>query len=72
MKQGLFEIVENKALTESVYKMVLQGDVSAITASGQFVNLKLDGLYLRRRKRQPQALPANRYSECSGVFLPFP
>ena len=48
MKQGLFEIVSNTALTDSVYKMVLQGDTSSITASGQFVNLKLDGLYLRR------------------------
>ena len=48
MKQGLFEIVSNTALTDSVYKMVLRGDTSAITASGQFVNLKLDGLYLRR------------------------
>ena len=48
MKQGYFEIVENKALTESVYKMVLKGDVSEITAPGQFVNIKLDGLYLRR------------------------
>ena len=48
MKQGLFEIIENSALTESVYKMVLRGDVSDITAPGQFVNIKLDGLYLRR------------------------
>ena len=48
MKQGFFEIVTNTPLTENVYKMVLQGDTSHITASGQFVNLKLDGLYLRR------------------------
>ena len=48
MKQGIFEIIENIALTRSVYKMVLKGDVSAITAPGQFVNIKLDGLYLRR------------------------
>ena len=48
MKQGLFEIIENIALTDSVFKMVLKGDVSAITAPGQFVNIKLDGLYLRR------------------------
>ena len=48
MKQGLFEIIENKQLTDSVYKMTLSGDVSAITAPGQFVNIKLDGLYLRR------------------------
>ena len=48
MKQGFFEIVSNTPLTENVYKMVLRGDTSDITASGQFVNLKLDGLYLRR------------------------
>ncbi len=48
MKQGLFEIIENVPLTESVYKMTLRGDTSAITAPGQFVNIKLDGLYLRR------------------------
>ena len=48
MKQGLFIIVENTALTESVYKMVLSGDTSDVSASGQFVNIKLDGMYLRR------------------------
>ena len=48
MKQGNFTIVENIALTENVYKMTLKGDVSAITAPGQFVNIKLDGLFLRR------------------------
>ena len=48
MKQSIFTIVSNTTLTANVYKMVLQGDVSAITAPGQFVNIKLDGLYLRR------------------------
>ena len=48
MKQGIFEIEENTALTESVFRMVLVGDTSAVTAPGQFVNIKLDGLYLRR------------------------
>jgi len=48
MKQGLFKIVENIPLTENVFQMTLQGDTSAITAPGQFVNIKLDGLYLRR------------------------
>ena len=48
MKEVIFEIKQNVALTENVYKMVLAGDTSAITASGQFVNIKLDGLYLRR------------------------
>ena len=48
MKQGFFEIIENKALTASVYQMRLSGDTSAITASGQFVNIKLAGKFLRR------------------------
>ncbi len=48
MKQGLFIIKENKPLTSTVYRMVLEGDTSDITASGQFVNILLDGLYLRR------------------------
>ena len=48
MKQSLFKIIENTALTDSIMKMQLQGDTSEITSSGQFVNIKLDGLYLRR------------------------
>ena len=48
MKQGFFTIKENKALTSSVYRMVLKGDTEEITAPGQFVNILLDGLYLRR------------------------
>ena len=48
MKQSIFTVVSNTALTETVYKMVLHGDTSAITAPGQFVNIRLDGLFLRR------------------------
>lgn len=48
MKQTVFTIIENTFLTSNVLKMRLQGDTSAITASGQFVNIKLEGLYLRR------------------------
>ena len=48
MKQTYFEIKENVALTSSVFKMELVGDTSDITAPGQFVNVKLDGLFLRR------------------------
>ncbi|MBR4873456.1 MAG: dihydroorotate dehydrogenase electron transfer subunit [Clostridia bacterium] len=48
MKQGFFEIIDNKALTASVYQMRLSGDTSDITASGQFVNIKLEGKFLRR------------------------
>ena len=48
MKQSIFEIIENTALTSSVYRMRLTGDTSAITAPGQFVNIKLEGKFLRR------------------------
>ena len=48
MKQSIFEIIENVALTKDVYRMKLSGDTSAITAPGQFVNILLDGLFLRR------------------------
>ena len=48
MKQSIFQILSNTPLTDSVSKMVLSGDTSAITAPGQFVNIKLEGLFLRR------------------------
>ncbi len=48
MKQGIFTIAENITLTSSVMRMRLVGDVSHITDPGQFVNIKLEGLYLRR------------------------
>ena len=48
MKQTIFTIIENIPLTDTVFRMVLEGDTSAITAPGQFVNIQLDGLYLRR------------------------
>ena len=48
MKQSIFTIISNEALTDSVYKMVLSGDTSAITAAGQFVNIQLAGKFLRR------------------------
>ena len=48
MKQSIFTIKENRALTDLVWLMRLEGDTSDITAAGQFVNIQLDGLYLRR------------------------
>ena len=44
----IYTVVSNERIARDVYKMVLAGDTSAITASGQFINLKLDGFYLRR------------------------
>ncbi|NCC68230.1 MAG: dihydroorotate dehydrogenase electron transfer subunit, partial [Clostridia bacterium] len=48
MKQSQFTIEQNISLTDQVYKMILSGDTSEITAPGQFVNIALEGLYLRR------------------------
>ena len=48
MKQGIYTIESNRPLTADVFEMRLVGDTSAITAPGQFINIKLDGLFLRR------------------------
>ncbi|MGN0443099.1 MAG: dihydroorotate dehydrogenase electron transfer subunit [Acutalibacteraceae bacterium] len=47
MKQGYFEIITNEKIAKSVFKMTLCGDTEGIRP-GQFVNIKLDGFYLRR------------------------
>lgn len=48
MKQVWLDIIENTQLTETVWRMRLRGDLSEIHSPGQFVNIKLDGLFLRR------------------------
>ncbi|MBR5827018.1 MAG: dihydroorotate dehydrogenase electron transfer subunit [Clostridia bacterium] len=48
MYQGIYKVLKNEQLTESVFRMVLEGDTSALTAPGQFVNLTVEGCYLRR------------------------
>ena len=48
MKQVVLKVVETRAVAAQVQQTVLRGDVSGITAPGQFVNLRIEGLYLRR------------------------
>ena len=48
MYQGFYEIKSNNKLTDSIFEMVLIGDTTSIIAPGQFINIKLDGFYLRR------------------------
>lgn len=48
MKQSIFRVTSNAQIARSVYKMTVTGDTSAITAPGQFVNIKLSGFFLRR------------------------
>lgn len=47
-KQDFYKIISNYALTKDVYKMILSGDTQYITAPGQFINIKLEGKFLRR------------------------
>ena len=48
MKDSIFTIKSNEKIAKNTYECVLVGDTSDITASGQFVNIRLDGFYLRR------------------------
>ena len=48
MYQGIYSVVSNIKIAKDVYKMILSGDTHSITAPGQFVNIKLNGCYLRR------------------------
>ena len=48
MQDTVFTIIENIRIAKDVYKMLLCGDTSAIKNAGEFVNIKLDGFYLRR------------------------
>ena len=48
MQQSLFRIKENENIAPSVFRMVLEGDTKDVTRPGQFVNIQLDGFYLRR------------------------
>lgn len=47
-KKGIYTILSNEPLTPLVYRMVLEGDTQYITRSGQFINIELEGKYLRR------------------------
>ncbi len=48
MKQTNLTIVSQQRIADNVMRMELVGDVSGITASGQFVNIQVEGLFLRR------------------------
>ena len=48
MKQMIYTVASNRPLTADVWEMRLLGDASPITAPGQFINIRLEGLFLRR------------------------
>ena len=47
-KKNIYKIASNEPLTPAVYHMVLEGDTQYITRSGQFINIELEGKFLRR------------------------
>ena len=48
MKQQIFKITKNEKIAKDVMLMHLSGDTSDLTTPGQFVNIKLEGQFLRR------------------------
>lgn len=48
IRESYFEIAENTPLRDDVRRLRLQGDTSAVTVPGQFVNIRIDGVFLRR------------------------
>lgn len=48
MKQAIFEVLSNETLLPGLHRLRLRGDCSAVQRPGQFVNVQLDGLFLRR------------------------
>ncbi len=48
MREVTLTVAATRQLTKDVHETILTGDTSAITAPGQFVNIRLPGLYLRR------------------------
>lgn len=47
-KRDKYKIKSNKKIAKNVYEMVLEGDTTYIVRPGQFINIELDGCYLRR------------------------
>lgn len=48
MDKKIFDVISNEEISQNVHRLVLGGDASIISAPGQFVNIKIDGMYLRR------------------------
>ncbi len=48
MNRGIYKILSNRPLTKDIFEMKLEGETFQITAPGQFINIQLEGFYLRR------------------------
>lgn len=47
-KRGIYKVKSNKKIANQVFEMTLEGNTEYITAPGQFINIELQGFYLRR------------------------
>lgn len=48
MRQEIFTVLKNEPIADRTYRLILEGNCKEITASGQFVNIKIQGFFLRR------------------------
>ncbi len=70
MQERIFTIVSNEPLARDTFRMVLTGDTSAITRPGQFVNIRIGGLYLRRPISVSDSGPGTCPAGLPGAGLP--
>lgn len=47
-RKSKYKILENTKIAKDVFKMILEGDTTYITRPGQFINIEIEGFYLRR------------------------
>lgn len=47
-KRDKYKVISNKQIAKNIYEMILEGDTKYIVRPGQFINIELDGFYLRR------------------------
>ena len=59
MKQQILRVTENIRIAENVYKMVLENPELEEQKPGQFINIRIDGLYLRRPISVCESDPGN-------------
>ncbi|MDR0738568.1 MAG: dihydroorotate dehydrogenase electron transfer subunit [Oscillospiraceae bacterium] len=48
MKQNFFHIALNKKIAKNTFFMILEGRLECVLKPGQFINIKIDGFFLRR------------------------
>ncbi len=59
MKQQILRVTENIRIAENVYKMVLEDPELEEQKPGQFINIRINGLYLRRPISVCESDPGN-------------